>query len=72
MQAILEGILKVFLRPPPPLERESLLGLLNQQYIEYIFCQYKNEVVKIIFFLRQWKAGPVDSYPNQPLIDQMP
>jgi hypothetical protein len=32
------------------LEREILLGLLNQQYIKYIFCQYKNKIVKAIFF----------------------
>jgi hypothetical protein len=31
------------------LERESLIGLLSEQYIKYIFCQYKNEVVKRIF-----------------------
>jgi hypothetical protein len=34
---------------PPPLGKENFLGLLNQQYIKYIFCQYKNEIVKIIF-----------------------
>ena len=46
----MKEILKAFLHPPPPLERESFVGFLNQQYIRYIFCQYKNEVVKIIFF----------------------
>jgi hypothetical protein len=42
-------LLKIFLHPPPPLEREILLGLLNQQYIKYIFCQHKNGIVKSIF-----------------------
>jgi len=45
----MKEILKVFLHPPPPLEGKNLVGLLNQQYIKYIFCQYKNEIVKIIF-----------------------
>jgi len=33
-------IFKVFLHLPPPLERESLLGLLNRRYQKWPFCQY--------------------------------
>jgi hypothetical protein len=46
-----------------PLRKEKvLLGLLNQKYIKSIFCQYKNEIVKSIFFrgLRGSRVG-IDS-----------
>jgi len=33
----------------PPLEREILLGLLNQQYQNGLICQFEKWVVKIIF-----------------------
>jgi hypothetical protein len=35
-----EKFLKVFLHPPPPLERENLLGLFNERYQKGAFCQY--------------------------------
>jgi len=44
-----EEFIKVSLHPPPPLERENLLGLLNRKYQMGVFCQYQNGIVKIIF-----------------------
>ncbi len=44
-----EGILKVFLHPPPPPERESLLGSRIDYTRTYSFVNAKNGIVKIIF-----------------------
>ena len=33
-----------------PFGKRKFLGLWDQQYTKYIFCQYKDEMLKIIFF----------------------
>jgi hypothetical protein len=49
METISGGNFKGLSPSTTPLERENLLGLLNQKYQKRAFCQYQKRIVKIIF-----------------------